>query len=111
MFLALVVSIVQTDTCGDSSCDSMRELAPSPPTFHLQMSNDFFNFLAETQTSMCSRLYSPCIYFLNVQGEVVEAESLFRQALTMREEHVQVPQGSVAESMVDVSKSMLASVS
>lgn len=48
---------------------------------------------------------------LNVQGEVVEAESLFRQALTMREEHVEVPQGSVAESLVDVSKVMLASVS
>ncbi|CAM9678542.1 unnamed protein product [Scytosiphon promiscuus] len=43
------------------------------------------------------------------QGEVIEAETLFGQALTMREESAEAPPSSVAESLVDVAKVMLAS--
>ena len=62
-FLTLVVSIGQIGTSGDSSCDSMRELAPPPLTCHLHMSNDVCSFFVETLTSKYSRLYSPCVYF------------------------------------------------
>lgn len=42
---------------------------------------------------------------------MIEAETQFKQALAMREESAEAPPSSVAESLVDVAKAMLASVS